>query len=467
MSESPAPDAGLGGRRLLGGGRYALSRRLGGGNQAETFLAVDQQQGSPVVIKAFSLKAAQSWKQVELAQREAQVLRGISHALLPRHVDDFEADGFLYTVMSYVEGRSLAELRRSGAAFGEPEARALLRDASEVFEYLHGRSPPIVHRDVKPSNLLLGPDGRYRLIDFGAVRQRLLAGTASTVVGTFGYMAPEQFRGRASPTSDLYALGATVVAMLTGKEPEDLPHRGLDIDVHAALARTVSRPLQDLLSLLLQSDPQRRPRRLAPLLQRLPRLRGQRRTASSQARAPSNPAPPRRRPEGAPERSRGSRGGTKPLPPRVRAQPEWPGGQRPPPADDVFLHIRQMAEYRHRRAPGIRRVRALGTLLNEVLLPLAIALQALLITILFVFFQISGQRRRAMRARRLGLHVTEVLGAWRDAVDPSPPRRLRSGREASAEPPARRRSRVADSGADAAHQDVSRPPEQAARWRRR
>src|SRR6185437_13327347 len=136
-----------------------------------------------------------------------------------------------------------------------------------ALDYLHGRAPPIVHRDIKPSNVIRRPDGSFALIDFGAVRDRMKPEGGSTVVGTFGYMAPEQFQGRAMPASDVYAAGATALTLLTGREPEDLPHKGLALDVPTALAGTRVQPaLVRALSTMLVPDPDTRASSIAPLL---------------------------------------------------------------------------------------------------------------------------------------------------------------------------------------------------------
>jgi serine/threonine protein kinase len=168
--------------------------KLGEGAHGTTWEAIDQRDGSKVAIKHFDVRGAARWKDVELAEREARVLGSLSHPRLPRYVDHFEEEGGLYLVMEKIEGVPLSVLRKQGG-MGEEDVLRLLRDADEALTYLHGRAPAVIHRDLKPSNVLRRPDGSFAFVDFGAVRDRMRA-DGSTVVGTFGYMAPEQFQGR-------------------------------------------------------------------------------------------------------------------------------------------------------------------------------------------------------------------------------------------------------------------------------
>jgi hypothetical protein len=245
---------------VLREGRYVVMRTLGEGTQGSTFEAVDKRDGRLVAVKRFDVRGAKGWKDVELAEREARVLASLAHLSLPAYIEHFEEDGRLYLVMQRIEGTSLAERLRRGERFTEPEARRLLQDASVALAYLHGQG--VIHRDLKPGNVIERGDGSFAFVDFGAVRDRMKKEGGSTVVGTFGYMAPEQFQGRALPASDVYSIAATCVAMLTGTQPEDLPHRGLAIDVAGALRGRASAGLVSALTRMLDPDPERRAARV-------------------------------------------------------------------------------------------------------------------------------------------------------------------------------------------------------------
>lgn len=255
-------------RRLVGlelqDGRYVVSGVLGEGAQGATLEAIDKRDGTLVAIKRFQVRGARSWKDVELAEREARVLSRLTHPLLPRAIAYFEEAGSLYLVMDRIEGKTLSDEPKLDRA----DVIRFLHDADRVLAYLHEQAPPVIHRDIKPANVIRRPSpaGAFEhvLVDFGSVRDSLKPAGGSTVVGTFGYMAPEQFQGRALPQSDVYAVGATALRMLTGSEPENLPHKGLAIDVAAALPGDPV--MARVLGRLLEPDPDQRPTRILPLL---------------------------------------------------------------------------------------------------------------------------------------------------------------------------------------------------------
>jgi hypothetical protein len=196
------------------------------------------------------------------------VLSSLDHPALPRYIEHFEEAGALYLVMEKIEGETLASRRRRGARLDQAQVLRFLKEAATCLAYLHGQAPPVVHRDIKPGNVILRPDGSYCLVDFGSVRDRLKPEGGSTVVGTFGFMAPEQFQGRAGAGSDVYAVAATALSLLTGSEPEDLPHKGLAIDVETALRGHADRRLIAALRSMLEPDPERRADSVAGALER-------------------------------------------------------------------------------------------------------------------------------------------------------------------------------------------------------
>lgn len=253
--ESQAPSLAVG--TELQDRRYVITGLLGRGSQGETFEAIDKSNGALVAIKRFSIRGAESWKQVELAEREIRVLSQLSHPALPAHLDHFEADGALLLVMSRVHGESLASKLERSHIFPGGYVLKMIWELAGVLAYLRGVSPPVVHRDIKPSNIIQTGDSSFSLVDFGSVKDRLKP-DGSTIVGTYGYMAPEQFQGRALPVSDVYGLGATALSLLTGLPPDEQPHQGLRIDVKQALGAGSDPRLVQLLSWMLDPDPDQR-----------------------------------------------------------------------------------------------------------------------------------------------------------------------------------------------------------------
>jgi hypothetical protein len=216
----------------LCGGRYVCERLLGEGSMGRTYLA-RQADGGQVAIKQLYPSRLATLKDLELFMREASALKRMAHAQIPAYVDAFEeADGAggpcYYMVQEFVDGEPLREALRAGRRFDEAQVVALGRSLLGVLKYMHGLEPRVVHRDVKPENILLDrATGVPWLVDFGAVREvvRLTMGGGSTVVGTYGYMPPEQLMGRALPVSDLYALGIVLLECLTRQVPGDLSGR--------------------------------------------------------------------------------------------------------------------------------------------------------------------------------------------------------------------------------------------------
>jgi hypothetical protein len=207
--------------------RYAIEKLLGGGGMGMVYLARDQRLANrPCAIKEMVdhfIDQAQRIEANEYFAREADTLAQLKHQAIPAITDRFEIANRHYLVMEYVEGRNLEE---ELAARGEPLPEGLVidiaRQLSDVLAYLHGLKPPIIYRDMKPSNVMLNPNGRVVLVDFGIARL-FKAARKGTMIGTLGFAPPEQYQGHVDPRSDIYSLGATLHYVLTGRDPEKFP----------------------------------------------------------------------------------------------------------------------------------------------------------------------------------------------------------------------------------------------------
>lgn len=251
---------------------------MGSGAQARTYLARDERSKNKrvVVLKQFHLdKKGASWKSYDLFEREVRVLKKLRHPGTPRFIDMFESDkGVFNLVMERKPGATLRAIATK-VRFTDDELRDILAKLLEILDAIHRINPPIIHRDIKPANLVRDSRGTISLVDFGGVRDAIRERGGSTVVGTFGYMAPEQLHGQATPATDIYGLGATLVALAGKVEPEDVPRRGLRMDLEKHL-RGRDPGLVRVLLAMTEPDPDKRPqsaREVSTLLAKNPLVR--------------------------------------------------------------------------------------------------------------------------------------------------------------------------------------------------
>ncbi|MEM8638961.1 MAG: serine/threonine-protein kinase [Cyanobacteria bacterium P01_G01_bin.54] len=237
--------------------RYRIGEPLGQGAIGTTYAALDEQQDTTVAIKVLSLKQVSDWKVLELFEREAQTLSQLDHPCIPQYLDHFHLDTAgdrrFYLVQELIEGQSLETLIRNGQAIPEADVRAIALQVLEILDYLHTLQPPVIHRDIKPQNLIYTRDRRIVLVDFGAVQEafRHTLSRGGTFVGTVDYMPPEQFRGQATFASDLYSLGVTLIDLLTGPTRlSALPEKRLKLDFRVVV--TVSSELAAWLDRLIE-----------------------------------------------------------------------------------------------------------------------------------------------------------------------------------------------------------------------
>jgi ankyrin repeat protein len=238
--------------------RYRITDTLGQGGVGITYAAQDLKSGQQVALKALSVRQMGDWKVLELFEREARILEQLNHPAIPRYLDYFEVDTpedrAFYIAQELAEGKSFADLVEIGWRTNEDGVRRIATQILEILVYLHSLKPPVVHRDIKPQNLIWGQNAKIFLVDFGAVQDtyRSTFAKASTIIGTYGYMAPEQFLGQAVPATDLYGLGATILFLLTHRSPSDLPQERLKISFRSRIQ--VSERFADWLEKMLEPD---------------------------------------------------------------------------------------------------------------------------------------------------------------------------------------------------------------------
>ena len=234
-------------------GGYAVERVLAVTDHSRVYRA-RAADGAAVALKELQFASVPGAQQIDAFEREAATLKTLHHPRIPRFIHSFaEGDGVqlrLYLAAEFIEGEPLSARVRRGP-FTEAELRDTAGQVLRVLAYLHKLG--VLHRDVKPDNVIVRPSGEMVLVDFGSARR--LSGTrtyGSTLVGTFGYMPTEQLGGTVDATSDLYALGATLLHAATGKPPSDL----LGSDMSLRVPATV--PLHDLIAALVQPRRERR-----------------------------------------------------------------------------------------------------------------------------------------------------------------------------------------------------------------
>jgi tRNA A-37 threonylcarbamoyl transferase component Bud32 len=210
--------------RTLQDGKFTVLMQLSSGGLSAVYLAELGDRDLVIVKEAAlpaDLKEESRLKAKLMFAREADILRGLNHPYIAKVLDNFVERGRDYLILEFIPGESLRQIVRKSGALSEQTVLKYALKIAHILDHLHDLKPAIIHRDLTPDNLVVREDGEIVLIDFGAANSFLGAATG-TIVGKQAYIAPEQFRGKATTQSDLYALGATLYFLLLGQDPEAL-----------------------------------------------------------------------------------------------------------------------------------------------------------------------------------------------------------------------------------------------------
>ena len=210
-------------QRAFVGGRYVVERLLGSGGMAQVYLTHDEVLDRHVALKILRDQYAEDEEFIQRFRREARSAASLAHPSIVQIYDQGRAEeGTYYIAMEYVPGGTLKERIKESGPLDPGEAAGIAARVAEALEVAHERG--VVHRDIKPQNVLLTPSGTVKVVDFGIARAASATSVTRTslVLGTAGYMSPEQAAGeRVGPASDLYSLGVVLYEMLTGEVPFD------------------------------------------------------------------------------------------------------------------------------------------------------------------------------------------------------------------------------------------------------
>lgn len=210
---------------LVKNARYQVIASLGSGGQGFAYLAKDCPNQSEVVLKEFILPVyvdiSVRKSALEQFENEARILRQLDNPQIVKLLDFFVEDHRAYLVLEHINGSSLRSIVERNGPLTEKDTIALASQMCDVLVYMHSQTPPVVHRDFTPDNLILGRNSILKLIDFN-VAQNTESTTTGTVVGKPAYLPPEQFRGTPTAQSDIYAMGATLYFLLTGSDPKPI-----------------------------------------------------------------------------------------------------------------------------------------------------------------------------------------------------------------------------------------------------
>lgn len=258
LGETPE-GAGAADQRVVGG-RYRLLAVIGRGGMSTVYLALDTSLNKQWAAKEIRHVSDPAQRELIVSSivTEANMIKRFDHPAIPRIVDIVDDAGTLYVIMDYVEGRTLEDVLATEGPQSEEDVVDWALQLCEVLEYLHARTPSVIYRDMKPSNVMLKPNGLLQVIDFGIAREMRgdAEGTSAAVgdtvqLGTRGFAPPEQYGGTAQTDarSDVYSLGATMYNLLTDKSPAEPPYEMLPLrqvrpELSQGIERIVARATQ-------------------------------------------------------------------------------------------------------------------------------------------------------------------------------------------------------------------------------
>ncbi len=248
-------------------GKYKILNKVGQGGMSVVYLAMNEKANKQWAVKEVRKDGVLDFEAVKQGLvAETDILKKLNHPNLPSIIDVIDTDDSFIIIMDYIEGNSLNKALKEHGALPQESVIEWAKQLCDVLGYLHTRNPAIIYRDMKPSNVMLKPDGNVTLIDFGTAREFKSKNTADTTcLGTVGYAAPEQFggMGQTDGRTDIYCLGATLYHLVTGMNPCEPPY---EIRPIRQINPALSGGLEKIIQKCTQRDPNDRYQSCAELM---------------------------------------------------------------------------------------------------------------------------------------------------------------------------------------------------------
>ena len=210
--------------------KYRDLQKIGAGAQGTMLRGLDE-DGQWIAIKVFDIQTTDSLKSIELFEREIETIKNLHIKGVPKYIDTIKDNRYIYLIEEYIQAKSLENRLKEGERYAFDQILKILIHAALILKDLEDLVPPVIHRDIKPGNILIDDEENVYLVDFGVVADKVQASFAMTFAGTVGYVAPEQLYGKVTPAADIFSLGMTILNLVTNVSPCDMMNENMELRV--------------------------------------------------------------------------------------------------------------------------------------------------------------------------------------------------------------------------------------------
>lgn len=210
--------------------KYRNLQKIGAGSQGTMLRGLDEDD-QWIAIKVFDIQTTDSLKSIELFEREIETIKNLHIKGVPKYIDTIKDNRYIYLIEEYIQAKSLEYRLKEGERYAFDQILKILIHAALILKDLEALVPPVIHRDIKPGNILIDDEENVYLVDFGVVADKVQASFAMTFAGTVGYVAPEQLYGKVTPAADIFSLGMTILNLVTNVSPCDMMNENMELRI--------------------------------------------------------------------------------------------------------------------------------------------------------------------------------------------------------------------------------------------